>query len=99
MLPLHIAAKELVPVVLAAATWGHTWRGLNLHCSCDNEVVVIVINKGSAKDSNQFLSSSPQAHITPSPPPVKTLQLITESHLSWTLHRWRKLFRASLNSA
>ena len=46
----HIAAKELVPIVVAAAIWGRHWRGSRICCYCDNSAVVFAINKGSAQD-------------------------------------------------
>ncbi len=45
---VHIAAKELVPIVIAI--WGHLWRGRRICCYCDNMAVVYALNKGSARD-------------------------------------------------
>ena len=45
-----IAPKELLPVVLAAGTWGHYWSGKTILCHSDNEAVVNVINTGSCKE-------------------------------------------------
>ena len=45
-----IAVKELVPVVMAAAVWGHKWRGLVVQFVLDNEAVVQVLNAGHARD-------------------------------------------------
>ncbi len=47
---VHIAAKELVPIVIATAIWGHLWRGRRICCYCDNMAVVYALNKGSARD-------------------------------------------------
>ena len=30
---LHIGVKELVPIVIAAAVWGHSWRGSCITCT------------------------------------------------------------------
>ena len=38
-----ISSKELLPIVLAIATWGQKWRGHHLLCRCDNEAVVCVL--------------------------------------------------------
>ncbi len=38
--PLTIAEKELVPIIVACATWGPTWRGQRISCYCDNQAVV-----------------------------------------------------------
>ena len=45
-----IAPKELLPIVLAASTWGHLWRGKTILCHLDNEAVASVINSGSCKE-------------------------------------------------
>ena len=42
--------KELIPIVLATAVWGHHWAGLRIRCLCDNMAVVFAVNKGSARD-------------------------------------------------
>ena len=36
----NIAAKELLPIVLACAVWGRQWQHKHLHCFCDNMAVV-----------------------------------------------------------
>ena len=46
----HIAVKELVPIVVAIALWGHSLVGRHICCYCDNIAVVFTLNKGSAKD-------------------------------------------------
>ena len=45
-----IAPKELLPVVLAAGTWGHYWSRKTILCHSDNEAVGNVINTGSCKE-------------------------------------------------
>ncbi len=47
-----IAAKELLPILLAACVWGAHWKGLTVQCNCDNQAVVSILNSGSAKDSH-----------------------------------------------
>ena len=47
---LHIAVKELVPIVMAAAVWGHNWKGSSITCYCDNQTVVAVMNSRSSRD-------------------------------------------------
>ena len=47
---LSIAAKELVPIVMAAALWGHKWRSMVVQFVSDNEAVVAVLNSGYARD-------------------------------------------------
>ena len=46
---LPIAVKELIPVVVAAALWGHQWRNGVVRCHCDNEAVVAVMATRSSK--------------------------------------------------
>ena len=46
----HIAAKEMVPIVFAAAIWGPSWSGQRIKCKSDNSAVVTVVNTGSAQD-------------------------------------------------
>ena len=46
----NIATLELIPIVVAVAVWGMNWRLAHVTCHCDNEAVVRVLNKGSAKD-------------------------------------------------
>ena len=47
---INIAVKELVPVVLAVATWGSAWSREKVEVRCDNEAVVHAINAGRARD-------------------------------------------------
>ena len=46
----HIAAKEMVPVVIAIAAWGAEWQSSILVRS-DNMAVISAISSGAAKDS------------------------------------------------
>ncbi len=48
---VEISAKELVPVVLAAAVWGSTWSGHHVLFHVDNMAVVAVLKKKASKDS------------------------------------------------
>ena len=45
----HIAIKELVPLVLAAALWGRQWKGKTILCRSDNTAVVAAINNNMSK--------------------------------------------------
>jgi hypothetical protein len=48
---IHIAAKELVPIVVAAAVWGPRWHG-GCVCFCtDNMAVVEVLRSRTASDA------------------------------------------------
>lgn len=46
----NITIKELFPIVIAAATWGHQWVNKSVCCHCDNEAVVHIINNGTSRD-------------------------------------------------
>ena len=45
-----IAAKELLPIIVAAATWGPLWRGMTVCFYCDNQSVVAALRGGYCKD-------------------------------------------------
>ena len=46
---LPITCKELIPIVLACATWGHAWRGNAITCHCDNQAIVACLRSRSSK--------------------------------------------------
>jgi hypothetical protein len=37
---LSIVEKELIPIILGCAVWGHSWRGHQVVGHCDNQVFV-----------------------------------------------------------
>ena len=45
-----IALKELLPIVVAAAIWGHSWSGSLVMCHSDNTAAVAQVNKLHASD-------------------------------------------------
>ena len=45
-----IAAKELLPILVAAAVWGARWRGSLVRCHCDNQAVVAVVKGGYCRE-------------------------------------------------
>ena len=47
---LQIAIKELVPIMIALFLWGQKWKGHKVLARCDNEAVVVVLNKRYSKD-------------------------------------------------
>ena len=47
---VHITVKELLPVVVACAVWGHQWPGGSIRVLCDNAAVVAIIKAGTSKD-------------------------------------------------
>ena len=53
-LNVNIAAKEMVPITVAAALWERSWRGHHILFRSDNEPVVWSINKNTAKDPSLF---------------------------------------------
>lgn len=46
-----ITAKELVPIVVAAAMWGPRWSGQHICFHCDNEAVVTIIQNRRAHNT------------------------------------------------
>lgn len=46
----HIAAKEMVPVVVAAALWGPDWHTSTIQVFSDNMAVVCALSTGTARD-------------------------------------------------
>ena len=48
----HITVKEMVPIVIASAIWGHTWKGKTVQVQCDNMAVVNIVNHGSSKNQD-----------------------------------------------
>ena len=47
-----ISAKELFPIILAAAIYGNKWNGYNILCKCDNQAVVTVFKSRYASDKS-----------------------------------------------
>ena len=47
---IDISVKELVPVVLSATLWGHSWRGLHVRFHSDNMAVVDILRRRSGRD-------------------------------------------------
>ena len=47
---VHITVKEVLPIVVACAVWGHLWPGCTVRCLCDNAAVVAIIKSGTSKD-------------------------------------------------
>ena len=48
---LHITNKEILPIVLAVATWGAQWKNKSVLCRCDNAAAVHIINASTSSDS------------------------------------------------
>ena len=49
-IPCNIMAKELVPIILSCTVWGPYLTRRCVLFQCDNYILVVAINKGSAKD-------------------------------------------------
>ena len=47
-LPVHITAKELLPIVIAAALWGHQWKYKCICFKSDNMAVVDILHPGTS---------------------------------------------------
>ena len=46
---LSIAEKELIPIILACDAWGTSWKGQQVRCRCDNQVVVACLRSRTSK--------------------------------------------------
>ena len=53
--PLSIVYKELFPVVISAALWGHQWVTKRVQFCSDNMAVVCVLRSGTLKDPNMMV--------------------------------------------
>ena len=53
--PLSIAYKELFPVVISAALWGHQFATKRVEVCSDNMAVVSVLRSGTLKDPNKMV--------------------------------------------
>ena len=71
-----ITIKELIPIVIAAAIWGHKWRGSTVQIMCDNAAVVNILNQNSSRDREVMHLLRCMAFIT-----AKFQFLITASHI------------------
>ena len=47
---MHFAAKELIPIMIAAVVWGRKWKGCKVTTLCDNSAVVAVLNSCYSQD-------------------------------------------------
>ena len=47
---INIAAKEFIPIVLAAYIWGGSWSRKRIAFKCDNMAIVCALQQGSCKD-------------------------------------------------
>ena len=48
---LHIAAKELIPIIIAAIIWGPKWEGQKVDAYCDNMAVVAAVTSRYCQDA------------------------------------------------
>ena len=46
---LPIAVKELLPILVAGAVWGHTWLGHQVQCLCDNQAMVACLRSRTSR--------------------------------------------------
>ena len=47
---LHIAALEMLNILVAIRLWANEWSGLSLKIHCDNQAVVSVLRCGKTRD-------------------------------------------------
>ena len=48
---LSIVEKELIPIILACATWGASWRDCQVTCHCDSQVIVACLQSRTSKNA------------------------------------------------
>ena len=68
--PIH--TKELLPILLAAATWGPHWRNSQILFKCDNMAVVNILSSSTSPDplvmhllrTLHFISAFYNLHLT-----------------------------------
>ena len=48
---MHISVKELLPIVIACATWGRVMAERHIRAVCDNAAVMVMINKRTSSNS------------------------------------------------
>ena len=48
---LSIAEKELIPIILAGAAWGHLWHSRQVVCQCDNQTVVACLKSRTSRQA------------------------------------------------
>lgn len=51
---INIAAKELLPIVMAMGLWGQAWKGTCVQLRSDNQAVVAALRRRSARDSQMM---------------------------------------------
>ena len=44
--------KELLPIILASAAWGHLWEQCRVICHCGNQAVVACIRSRTTRDKH-----------------------------------------------
>ena len=47
----HISIQEMIPIVMAAALWGHLWKEKSVQFWSDNSAVVALHNSGSSREN------------------------------------------------
>ena len=48
---IHIAAKELLPIVIAASLWGHKWKRNRIRFKTDSMAVIALLNLRTSQDN------------------------------------------------
>ena len=56
---LNIAVRELYPILVLAKLFGHLWENHTIIFHCDNQAIVAVINKQTAKNKNIMILLRP----------------------------------------
>ena len=48
----NITVKELIPIIIAAVSWGHLFRGMQVVSNCDNMAVVSLLNHRYSREAD-----------------------------------------------
>ena len=51
---LHIAVKELIPILIGTFIWGEHWKGATVTAYCDNTAVVSLLNGRYSADDHMM---------------------------------------------
>ena len=51
---LHIAVKELLPVLISSVIWGNQWEGHKVQKFCDNSAAMAAINSRVSKEKHMY---------------------------------------------
>ncbi len=101
---IHITVKELLPIMVACATWGHSWQRKTVRSLCDNAAVVAILRSGTSKHSLAMhllrclllFQLVPTAHPHPALLPLALIWALLLQTQDWMSASWRAMLRSTL---